>query len=177
MVPRDYLCEHQSCYTKEGFECIFPFTYKDVVQTKCTSEDVYQPWCATQLEGDRIVSLDSPQVPMFGNSSNGTIIIENYKASWFNLSFLRAEIESNSSEEQQYLITRDVRKISYSPLVNYDRNNLFEENLTLIAKSQFDPLHNVYEIIPHNGEVNYTCPAGWVFEGSKNVTQTSTCQN
>ena len=155
---------------------------------------LYKPWCATQLEGDRIVRWglclddcvhdpphpscsDSPQVPMFGNSSNGTIIIENYKASWFNLSFLRAEIESNSSEEQQYLITRDVRKISYSPLVNYDRNNLFEENLTLIAKSQFDPLHNVYEIIPHNGEVNYTCPAGWVFEGSKNVTQTSTCQN
>ena len=33
LVPRDYLCEHQSCYAKEGFERIFPFTYKDVVQT------------------------------------------------------------------------------------------------------------------------------------------------
>ena len=41
------LCEHQSCYTKEGFECIFPFTYKDKQYHKCISEDVYQPWCPT----------------------------------------------------------------------------------------------------------------------------------
>ena len=44
---QDALCEHQSCYTKEGFECLFPFSYKGVVHDQCISEDVYQPWCAT----------------------------------------------------------------------------------------------------------------------------------
>ena len=44
---RDSLCEYQSCYTKEGFECVFPFTYKNVSHDKCISEDVYQPWYAT----------------------------------------------------------------------------------------------------------------------------------
>ena len=43
----DTVCEYQSCYTQEGAECIFPFPYKDVTYHNCTSEDVYQPWCAT----------------------------------------------------------------------------------------------------------------------------------
>ena len=45
--PQDALCEHQSCYTKDGFECVFPFSYKGVSHDQCSSEDVYQPWCAT----------------------------------------------------------------------------------------------------------------------------------
>ena len=43
----DAVCEHQSCYTQEGDECVFPFTYKDVEYKQCASVDVYQPWCAT----------------------------------------------------------------------------------------------------------------------------------
>ena len=41
------VCEYQACYTKEGFECKFPFTYKDKVYKKCCQEDVYLPWCPT----------------------------------------------------------------------------------------------------------------------------------
>ena len=43
----DGVCEHQSCYTVEGHECVFPFDYKGVTVHNCTSVDVYQPWCAT----------------------------------------------------------------------------------------------------------------------------------
>ena len=46
-LDRDGVCEHQSCYTTEGNECIFPFNYKDETYFNCTSVDVYQPWCAT----------------------------------------------------------------------------------------------------------------------------------
>ena len=41
------LCEHQSCYTVEGEECLESFTYKGVQYHQCTSVDVYKPWCAT----------------------------------------------------------------------------------------------------------------------------------
>ena len=46
-VNSDILCEHQTCFTIEGSQCVFPFTYKDVVYHNCSSVDVYLPWCAT----------------------------------------------------------------------------------------------------------------------------------
>ena len=45
------LCEHQPCYTVEGEECLTSFTYKEVQYTRCTSVDVYKPWCATGMLG------------------------------------------------------------------------------------------------------------------------------
>ena len=43
----DGVCEHQSCYTVEGNECVFPFSYAGVTYKRCPSVDVYEPWCAT----------------------------------------------------------------------------------------------------------------------------------
>lgn len=41
------VCEHQVCYTHQGFECIFPFVYKNITYRNCSSQDVYKPWCPT----------------------------------------------------------------------------------------------------------------------------------
>ena len=38
--PRDGVCEHQSCYSIQGNECLFPFWYKGQSYTRCTSVDV-----------------------------------------------------------------------------------------------------------------------------------------
>ena len=35
----------------------------------------------------------------------------------------------------------------------------------------------MYEIVPEGGTANYTCPLGWVFEDSKNITQHAVCSN
>ena len=71
----DAICEHQSCYTIEGDECVFPFDYKTVTYQKCTSQDVYLPWCATgeprptphslsrERDGDRVMGPLSARLP------------------------------------------------------------------------------------------------------------------
>ena len=187
----DYLCEHQSCYTKTGLECIFPFQYKGETHPRCISEDVYQPWCATQLDGDKIKAwglclkdcdfvpptpscLNPPLVPKFGakDSSNITIV-ENYVASWFNLSFI--EKTEGENGPQTYLISREVRARLHQPWMDYDSSNLFEENLSFTAFSRLDHFNDVYEIVPSGGTLTYTCPLGWVFRGSKNTSVTAEC--
>ena len=190
---KDYLCEYQSCYTKDGFECIFPFTYKEQLYKNCISEDVYQPWCPTKIgDGDHILDwglclddcdyippqpscLNPPPVPMFGfrDSSNNTVY-ENYASSWFNLSFVHGNL---SLSNLTYLVTRDSRKKLYQPLMIYDSNELYDQNLSFEATNHSDFFHDVYEIIPEGGTADYTCPLGWVFEDSKNTTQTAICRN
>ena len=187
---RDYLCEYQSCSTTEGFACIFPFKYKGVEYKKCISEDVYKPWCPTRVEGDVIKDwglclddcdhfppeascLTPPPVPLFGNKNKfGNIERENYEASWFSLTFL----ETTEYEKQKYVVSRAVRKKLYQPWMKYNSAELYERNLRFVAQDQFDHFNDVYEIVPENGKATYTCPLGWVFEGTKNVTQTAVCE-
>ena len=110
---RPVLCEHQSCYTHQGQECIFPFPYKGVQYHNCTSVDVYQPWCATSLAGTTIADwglclpdcpatppdpacLAPPLVPQFGSRDTvGNILQENYEADWFTLEFVNSSGQPN----------------------------------------------------------------------------------
>ena len=105
-TSREGICEHQSCYTKEGNECIFPFTYKEVQYTKCTSIDVYQPWCATKNDSSGLIQewglclpdcqydlpivscLAPPPVPKFGFRNDSKIPQNDlYDSSWFNINW------------------------------------------------------------------------------------------
>ena len=38
-----------SCTATSGQQCVFPFRYKGVVYTQCTSIDQSQPWCSTSV--------------------------------------------------------------------------------------------------------------------------------
>lgn len=42
----------QSCHTKEGYTCIFPFVYNGVMYNECTSDTSSKPWCPYKLKGD-----------------------------------------------------------------------------------------------------------------------------
>ena len=52
------LCEHQICFAQDGFQCIFPFIYKNVEYNNCSTADVYQPWCPTGNMRRNVCSLD-----------------------------------------------------------------------------------------------------------------------
>ena len=50
-----------TCSTKTGAACVFPFTYGGVEYSQCSYADSPVPWCATatQADGNYLSSLSS----------------------------------------------------------------------------------------------------------------------
>ena len=177
----------------EGNECVFPFTYKDVIYHKCSSEDVYMPWCATETNGNAIVSwglclpdcpyivpevvcLAPPVVPQFGSRlEDGEIIEQNYMSSWFNLNFINNT--DGNVNMTHYRITRAERDKLYQPWIPYVASDLTELDLSFIAESKDDHFNEVYQIMPNDSVVEYECPLGWVFQDSNNISNFAYCRN
>ena len=190
---REGLCEHQSCFTTEGQQCLFPFQYKGRNYTECTSVDVYQPWCVTATNNSRIESwglclpdcpsdqpvvscLAPPPVPRFGRRNESSHPLEeNYRATWFNLSFL--DCGDGSPNQSHYQVTRQSRAKLYQPWIPYDPAVLTETNLSFFARDQFDHFNDVYEIRVNGSVEEYTCPLGWHFQHSKNITHRAQCRD
>jgi len=59
----------------------------------------------------------------------------------------------------------------------YNASENIENNLEFIASSKDDYFNDVYQIMPNGSVASYTCPEGWVFEDSFNITQYSYCEN
>ncbi len=190
------VCEHKSCYTTEGNECVFPFYYKNVRYTNCTSVDVYIPWCATKVNStnnNTIISwglclpdcayevpvvscLAPPPVPQFGlRNSSGHIVKQNYRADWFNLAFINNS--DGSFNFTTYSVTRASRLKLYQPWMTYNASQVTETNLQILVGSSGDFFNDVYEIVLNGSNATYTCPLGWVFEDSHNISQYAYCLN
>ena len=120
--------------------------------------------------------LEPPSVPKFGyRNSSGHILKQNYVASWFNLMFMNDS--DGTPNHDQFKVSRNLRSKLYQPWIPYDENVKSESNLEFIAESQDAHFNDVYEIIPERGTVNYSCPLGWVFEDTKNISQHAVCSN
>merc|ERR1719422_542595 len=66
-----------SCTATSGQQCVFPFRYKGVVYTQCTSIDQSQPWCSTSVtaSGDHVtgsLGFCPSTCPGAGSSSGGS---------------------------------------------------------------------------------------------------------
>jgi hypothetical protein len=193
--PRPAVCEYKACYTVDGKECVFPFYYKNVLHTQCTSEDVYLPWCPTQINAStsailswglclpdcnfevaQVACLAPPPVPQFGaRSSTGQIEQQNYLSDWFQLAFVNNT--DGSLNHSAFLVTRARRKRLFQPLTLYHPADVDETNLSLVVRSRDDFFNDVYEIRPNGTNATYTCPLGWVFADSHNISQHAYCHN
>jgi hypothetical protein len=192
---RPAVCEHKSCYTTQGNECVFPFYYKNVQYKNCTSVDVYLPWCATKINSSTNAILDwglclddcdhqvpvvsclaPPPVPNFGfRNSTGYIIKQNYMSDWFQLDFLNNS--DGSLNFTAYMVRRNSRMRLFQPMMPYDVNNITERNIQIFVHSNADFFNDVYEIKLNGSNATYTCPLGWVFEDSHNISQYAYCKN
>ena len=189
------VCEYKSCYTTDGNECIFPFYYKNVLYKKCISTDVYMPWCATKInpttnailswglclpdcdyEVPIVSCLAPPPVPKFGTrNSTGHIVQQNYISDWFQLSFLNNT--DGSFNFSTFSVTKGSRKRLFQPLTPYSASLVYETNLKIFVNTKDDFLNDVYEIKVNGSNATYTCPLGWVFENSQNISQYAYCNN
>ena len=130
--------------------------------------------------------LSPPPVPEFGFradkqtgdlllSPTSNILYQNYQSDWFNLSFVN--MSNGFMNHTHYLVTRAQRNKLFMPWMVYEPDKTIEKDLQIIVRNRTDFFNDVYEIVPHGGNATYTCPPGYVFEDSKNISQIAYCNN
>ena len=107
--------------------------------------------------------LQHPAVPAFAVWNTTQV---NYEASWFKL-----ETYNKTSYQISNLKTRRHR-----PEWIYDAYNL-TDNINILVNSNTEDFQSLYTILPEGSVVNYTCPLGFIFEGTHNISQFATCRN
>ena len=120
--------------------------------------------------------LSPPPVPEFGSrNDSGKIIFQNYFADWFTLEFQNNT--DNSINHTHYRVTREQRARLWQPWMKYDATEENETSLEFIATTRKDHFNDVYQIMPNDSVAIYTCPNGWVFNNSNNISHTARCLN
>lgn len=118
--------------------------------------------------------LAPPPVPQFGlRDDNGTALRQNYRSDWFQLDFVNNS--DGSVNHTHYRVSRTERALLYQPGVPYQPTELKEFNLVFIARNRSERFNAVYEIKLNASTAVYTCPRGWVFNNSNNISHTATC--
>ena len=120
--------------------------------------------------------LAPPPVPQFGmRNDTGHVIWENYHSNWFNLSF--TDNDNGEPNHTDFKIYRKERQKLFQPWMKYDANDEIETDLEFIAHAKDDHFNDVYQIVKNDTKAVYTCPVGWVFQDSHDISQVAYCRN
>ena len=118
--------------------------------------------------------LQPPPVPKFGlRNETGTPFLENYAADWFTIDFVNNS--DNTLNHTHYRIRRSERAKLYQPWMDWDASAPNDTNLEFFAQSKDDHFNDVYQIMLNGSFANYSCPLGWVFNSSNNITHRARC--
>ena len=103
-----------------------------------------------------------PPVPSFGLQGTEQT---NFVSSWF----------SYANLAHQYVVAA-IKTRLHSPEWTYDPANITDE-ITLVVDSNDDDLADLYSVMANGTNVTYTCPHGYIFDGTFNTTFVATCLN
>ena len=116
--------------------------------------------------------LVPPPIPAFGifetedDNVSGRF---NYNSSWFQLNYF-------SDNESFYEIRVDELERLHQPHWLYDDSNT-TDNIHFLVETNLDHFNAAYKIVQEGGEANYTGAEGYIFEGTHNITQRTTCRD
>ena len=129
-----------------------------------------------EYEEPVVSCLAPPPVPKFGGrDDSGEVLFQNYASDWFELNFMNNTDETLN--QTHYLVTRSQRAKLHQPGITYDASDLDENNLNFVAQNKDDHFNDVYQIMTNASNATYTCPRGWVFQNSNNISHTARCLN
>ena len=115
--------------------------------------------------------LHPPPVPAFGNYASEITEIDtrvNYISNWFDLKYLPGN--------ESYIMIGSYRERLHQPHWPYDPDNSSDLVELIIENNKID-YYPIYAIFSENEVANYTCPDGYIFENTHNITYSAVCRN
>ncbi|TRY78181.1 hypothetical protein TCAL_06224, partial [Tigriopus californicus] len=197
-----YACEYKACFTVQGKQCVFPFPYRNVSTTgivtelqytKCSTLDVYSPWCATELDVDgnivdwdfcvqdcpseivEVACLSEPEFPALVNLWDGSDFV-NFTANYEQGSgMVTKELDFVSFNcPQGYVFEGSNNVTHYALCHNWEYHYLFDRNarcqrVTCACPPRFSRDSVVYGTTDWGNQI-YTCQRNESFPLNASIT-------
>ena len=115
--------------------------------------------------------LHPPPVPAFGDFDSETSGIDtkvNYVSNWFDLEYI-------SGNETYFKISKDRERL-HQPHWPYSADNV-TDMIEIKTEDNLVDFHSIYTIFKEGKVANYTCPEGFIFEDTHNITYNAFCTN
>lgn len=112
----------------------------------------------------QVSCLNPPPVPAFGTYDTEAV---NFESSWFNISTI---------DKPRYKVYATKRRL-HQPDWIYDAGNTTDQIEIWMNSSKTGEFEDLYSIVTNGENVTYTCPIGYVFNATHNISFVAICSN